>query len=263
LSGAGISTESGIPDYRGPTGVARNATPMTYGEFVGSDDAQRRYWARSHIGWRRIAAAAPNQGHQAVADLQRSGAVSGIVTQNVDGLHQAAGAHYVIDLHGRLDRVTCLDCHASSSRAVLDARLGGLNPNWDAAAVELKPDGDAVISDKALAAFVYARCEGCGGRLKPDVVFFGENVPKPRVLQAFDLVESARSLVVLGSTLTVASGFRFVRHAAKLGRRIAIVNQGATRADGLADIVVDAPLGITLAAIADDLRSSRSVGVAR
>jgi NAD-dependent SIR2 family protein deacetylase len=236
---------------------------MTYQEFVGSDGAQRRYWARSHIGWRGIATAAPNRGHQSVADLQRSGAVSGVITQNVDGLHQAAGAHHVIDLHGRLDRIICLDCRACSSRATLDARLGSINADWEVAAVELKPDGDAVISDEAIASFTYVACEACGGRLKPDVVFFGENVPKTRVLEAFDLVESARSLVVLGSSLTVASGFRFVRHAAKLGKRIAIVNQGVTRADGLAEIVVDAPLGVTLSAIAHELRNAQSVGVAR
>jgi NAD-dependent SIR2 family protein deacetylase len=226
---------------------------MTYQEFVGSADAQRRYWARSHIGWRQIARAAPNRGHLAVAELQHRGLLTGLITQNVDGLHQAAGARGVIDLHGRLDRVVCLDCHETSSRSTLDVRLHAANAGWESTAIELKPDGDAVITDAAVATFTYVVCQTCGGRLKPDVVYFGENVPKPRVTQAFEVVESARSLVVLGSSLTVASGYRFARHAAKLGHAIAIVNQGTTRADQFADLVVDAPLGATLTTVANAL----------
>ena len=248
LSGAGLSTESGIPDYRGPTGRSRPATPMTYAEFTGSAAARQRYWARSHRGWHEIARAVPNAGHRAVARLQQRGLVDGIITQNVDGLHQAAGAYPVIELHGGLDRVICLHCKAISERDELHARLAERNPD----AVEpvdriVKPDGDVELTDAEIAGFQVVECLDCGGGpLKPDVVFFGENVPAERVQASYDLVDGASSLLVLGSSLTVASGFRFVRRAATNGTPVVIVNQGATRGDPYAEVKIDAPLGAVL-----------------
>ncbi|MGI8678288.1 MAG: NAD-dependent protein deacetylase [Jatrophihabitans sp.] len=251
LSGAGLSTESGIPDYRGPTGALRTSKPMTYQEFVASPDARRRYWARSYLGWRQIAAARPNDGHRAVARWQERGLLDGIITQNVDGLHQAAGARAVIELHGGLDLVVCLACGLRDTRSALDARLRAANPDFGAAVTRVNPDGDADLADDKLDAFVVAPCGYCSSDLvKPDVVFFGENVPKPRVEACYALVEGARSLIVLGSSLTVMSGLRFVRRAAKIGVPVAIVNQGATRGDPLADLKLDAPLGRVLPALA-------------
>jgi len=244
LTGAGISTESGIPDYRGETGRRRVASPMTYQEFTGSETSRQRYWARSHLGWRSLADAQPNAGHRAVADLQRSGLLSGIVTQNVDGLHQAAGATEVLDLHGTLDRVVCLGCGALSRRTALEVRLTEANPGWDRAELPLRPDGDVDLDETA--GFVVVDCLGCGGVLKPDVVFFGETVPRDRVERAFALVAGSRALLVLGSSLTVMSGYRFVLRAKKLGLPGAIVNQGPTRGDAQADVRVDAPLGEVL-----------------
>ncbi|MEV4074048.1 NAD-dependent protein deacetylase [Nonomuraea fuscirosea] len=246
LSGAGLSTESGIPDYRGPTGRARRAEPMTYQRFVGSAEARRRYWARSHVGWRQIGLARPNDGHRAVAELERRGLLAGIVTQNVDGLHQAAGARQVIELHGGLDRVVCLSCRERTPRAELERRLRAANPDWEAAAGQINPDGDAVLTDAQVATFRVVDCTGCGGLLKPDVVFFGENVPGPRVDECFAVVGGARVLLVLGSSLAIRSGLRFVSRAAALGIPIAIVNQGPTGADADATLTVDAPLGPTL-----------------
>ena len=261
LSGAGLSTESGIPDYRGPTGLARRgsgATPMTYQVFTGSADARRRYWARSHLGWRHIARAVPNDGHRAVAALSRRGLLAGIITQNVDGLHQAAdpaagpvtGRAAVTELHGSLHRVLCLSCGQRTARSDLDRRLAAANPGWDPGSVAVNPDGDAALDDEAVASFGVADCAACAGVLKPDVVFFGENVPPTRTRACYDLIEAASALVVLGSSLTVMSGFRYVRHAARLGRPVVIVNQGATRGDGYAAATLDAPLGQTLTALA-------------
>jgi NAD-dependent SIR2 family protein deacetylase len=250
LSGAGLSTESGIPDYRGPTGVALRATPMTYQTFTGSAAARRRYWARSHLGWRRIARALPNDGHRAVAELGRRGLLTGIITQNVDGLHQAAGAAEVTELHGSLHRVICLSCGQRTSRVDLDRRLEAANPGWGSVpvlgSVTINPDGDAVLAAEATESFQVVDCSACQGALKPDVVFFGENVPPGRAQACYALVESARALVVLGSSLTVMSGLRYVRHAAKLGRPVVIVNQGSTRGDQHATAILDAPLGRTL-----------------
>ncbi|HST47352.1 NAD-dependent protein deacetylase [Jatrophihabitans sp.] len=253
LSGAGLSTESGIPDYRGPTGRLHPATPMTFQEFTASPAARRRYWARSHRGWQRIEQAEPNHGHQAVARLQRAGLLSGVITQNVDGLHQAAGARDVIELHGGLNRVTCLSCRATSDRDELDERLVAANPGAREAldAGPVKPDGDVELAESEIASFRLVDCLDCGaGPLKPDVVFFGENVPPERVARCYALVEASRLLLVLGSSLTVASGFRFVRRAAARGIAVAIINQGATRGDSLADVLLDGPLGAVLPALA-------------
>jgi NAD-dependent SIR2 family protein deacetylase len=248
LSGAGLSTESGIPDYRGPSGLARRAQPMTYQVFTGSAAARQRYWARSHLGWRHVAGAAANSGHRAVAALERHGLLRGVITQNVDGLHQAAGARSVTELHGSLHRVVCLGCWERTSRLGLDVRLRAANPSWTAASAvaEVHPDGDVAVEETA--GFEVVDCLACGGILKPDVVFFGENVPKERVSACYSLVSSASSLIVLGSSLTVMSGLRYVRHAASLGIPVVIVNQGATRGDSLAVATLDAPLGATLSA---------------
>jgi NAD-dependent SIR2 family protein deacetylase len=251
LSGAGLSTESGIPDYRGPSGAARPGTPMTFQAFTGSDAARRRYWARSHLGWRVIARARPNAGHLAVAQLEQAGRLVGTITQNVDGLHTAAGSRSVVELHGNLDRVVCLHCGHGSSREHLDDRLREANRTWRAEVTAVNPDGDVDLPDAALESFRTVDCSLCGGVLKPDVVFFGETVPADRVHACFALVERASALVVLGSSLTVMSGYRFVLRAARLGLPVAIVNQGATRGDSKAHVLVDAPLGVVLPAVAE------------
>jgi NAD-dependent SIR2 family protein deacetylase len=253
LSGAGLSTESGIPDYRGPSGRARRAEPMTYQVFVGDPKDRQRYWARSHLGWRTINRALPNRGHVGVAGIERRGLLSGIITQNVDGLHQVAGARDVVELHGSLARVVCLGCGQLTSRNLLDERLRLANPEWNAQLGTVRPDGDAVVADADVERFTVVDCESCGGLLKPDVVFFGENVPRPRVADCYAMVDQASALVVLGSSLTVMSGYRFVRHAAKLDVPIVIVNQGSTRGDALAQLIVDAPLGQTLTVLVERL----------
>jgi len=245
LSGAGMSTDSGIPDYRGPTSV--RATPMLYAEFVRSLDNRRRYWARSYQGWSQMGHAEPNAGHRTLVDLEPTGLL-GIVTQNVDGLHQRAGSSPVVPLHGSIGDVVCLGCGRVTSRRELQERLALLNPDVGAPRVlehaELRPDGDAVVDDWG--DFVLADCLICGGVLKPDVVFFGESVPRDRVELSYALVGSADVLVVLGSSLTVMSGLRFVRHNAKAGRDVAIVNRGTTRGDDLATLKVDAGCAETL-----------------
>ncbi len=246
LTGAGMSTDSGIPDYRGPTSI--RATPMQFSEFVASAEAQRRYWARSYLGWRRIGRAQPNAGHRALVGLETAG-LRGVITQNVDGLHAAAGTSSVINLHGDIATVICLDCGRTAPRRDVQTRLARLNPGLDEPPVlehaELRPDGDAVVRDWH--DFALADCEACGGRLKPDVVFFGESVPKSRVEAAYALVDSAEVLVVLGSSLTVMSGLRFVRHNAKRLRGNVIINRGPTRGDDLATIKLDAGCSETLA----------------
>ena len=257
LSGAGLSTESGIPDYRGPTGAARPATPMTYQVFTGSATARQRYWARSHLGWRVIARARPNTGHLAVADLQRAGLLQGVVTQNVDGLHTAAGAREVVELHGALDKVVCLLCADRSTREALDARLIAANPGWRDRDAAVKPDGDVDLDE--VSGFVVVDCLLCGGVLKPDVVFFGETVPRDRVDHCFALLDNASALLVLGSSLTVMSGYRFVLKAARTGVPVALVNQGATRGDAQATVRVDAPLGEVLAGLRDRLLGASPV----
>jgi NAD-dependent SIR2 family protein deacetylase len=254
LTGAGMSTDSGIPDYRGPGSPRR--TPMTYQEFVSGEEPRQRYWARSHVGWTRMARAEPNHGHRAIAALERSGALRGLITQNVDGLHAAAGSREVIDLHGRIADVTCLDCDTISPRDLLAARLAALNPGFVEAAgpaVE-RPDGDAELPAEVVEGFRVAPCSICGGILKPDVVFFGENVPRDRVAAAYAMVDAlvpvGGALLVAGSSLTVMSGLRFVRHAHRHGVPVVIVNRGTTRGDDLADVLVDAGCSDVLPALA-------------
>ncbi|MEP6599285.1 MAG: Sir2 family NAD-dependent protein deacetylase [Actinomycetota bacterium] len=250
LSGAGLSTDSGIPDYRGPSGARRRHAPMTYQAFVGDPLARHRYWARSYLGWRQIAAARPNDGHRAVGALQHAGVLRGIVTQNVDGLHQAGGARDVVELHGGLDRTVCLTCGDRADRGEIDRWLREANPSFEATVAAINPDGDVELSDDELAGFVMINCGACGaGPLKPDVVFFGEPVPLDRVRHCYGLVERARGLVVLGSSLTVMSGYRFVLRAVKLAIPVGIVNQGPTRGDRQATIRIDAPLGEVLPAV--------------
>lgn len=247
LSGAGISTESGIPDYRGPTGAARrNHVPMTHQEFVNRPDARHRYWARSYLGWSVFSQAQPNDGHRAVAALERSGPVIGVITQNVDGLHQAAGSNNVIDLHGRLDRVMCLACGAVQSRHDVQDALLALNADWDGRSTVVNPDGDVELDASTIASFNMVDCTDCGGALKPDVVYFGGSVPPAWVAAAHDLVDRASALLVLGSSLTVFSGRRFVHRAVANGVPVAIVNQGETRCDELASVRIEAPLGRVL-----------------
>ncbi|HEX6194894.1 MAG TPA: NAD-dependent protein deacetylase [Jiangellaceae bacterium] len=249
LTGAGISTDSGIPDYRG-NGTPRR-TPMMYSEFRGSSENRRRYWARSHVGWRRMSTAEPNVGHRAVAELERSGSATGVITQNVDGLHIAAGSRTVVELHGRLADVVCLDCGDRCTRTAVHQRLAALNPEFNDVSAELRPDGDVDL--EKLDGFVVAGCEECGGVLKPDVVFFGENVPRDRVATSTRMTDEAEALLVAGSSLAVLSGYRFVRQAHARGIPVAIVNRGATRGDDLADVKIDAGCSETLNVLAESL----------
>ncbi|WP_267716075.1 NAD-dependent protein deacetylase [Streptomyces sp. CoH17] len=253
LSGAGISTESGIPDYRGEGGSLSRHTPMTYQDFTGSPEARRRYWARSHLGWRTFGRARPNAGHRSVAAFGRHGLLTGVITQNVDGLHQAAGSEGAVELHGSLDRVVCLSCGAFSPRRELARRLEEVNAGFAPVAAGINPDGDADLTDEQVGDFRVVPCAVCGGVLKPDVVFFGENVPPRRVEHCRELVRAASSLLVLGSSLTVMSGLRFVRQAADAGKPVLIVNRDATRGDRLALTRVALPLGPALTAVADRL----------
>jgi NAD-dependent SIR2 family protein deacetylase len=253
LTGAGISTESGIPDYRGPDGE-RRVTPMQYSEFVASSEARQRYWARSFVGWQRFNQARPNSGHDAVARLQRAGLLGPVITQNVDGLHQRAGAIDVTELHGALARVVCLTCGDRSSRWDLDARMHEANPGYTVTSDDIRPDGDIALNDLDVTDFRTPTCLVCArDTLKPDVVFFGESVPKPLVEHCFRLTDTADALLVLGSSLKVMSGYRFVRRAAARGIPVAIITRGPTRGDREASVQLDAPLGVTLSALVHQL----------
>ena len=236
LSGAGVSTASGIPDYRGPTGRTRTAPPMQWADFAGSEDARRRYWARGLVGFRRHAGIEPNPAHAAIAALEDAGRVHGVVTQNVDGLHARAGSRRVVELHGSLAEVLCLDCGARERRTALQARLEVANPWLAGVEAPVQADGDAVLDERHVADFQLLGCRRCGGDLRPDVVFFGEFVPRERMVRARRLVEGARTLLVVGSSLAVGSGWLLLRHARRHGARIAIVNLGVTRGDALADV---------------------------
>jgi len=259
LTGAGLSTDSGIPDYRGPDSAPRS--PMTYQEFVRDPANRQRYWARNHIGWSRLRQADPNQGHRAAVDLERRGLLSGLITQNVDRLHEQAGSVNVVDLHGRFDQVVCLDCHRTYTRQLLAGMLLELNPGFleeatESGLVEMAPDADSTVEDLALIGrFVVAACPACGGTLKPDFVYFGENVPKERVDRSYSIVDEAGALLVAGSSLTVMSGLRFVRHASKDGKPVVIINRGDTRGDDRATIKLHAGVSESLAWLAAELPS--------
>jgi NAD-dependent SIR2 family protein deacetylase len=250
LTGAGCSTDSGIPDYRGPD--AKPRAPMQHREFVSHADARARYWGRSAIGWSRMAAARPNPTHAALAAMEDRGALAGVITQNVDSLHGKAGSRHVVELHGALARVRCLTCGAITSRDDLQQRLLVANPGWLLRAHgALAPDGDVELAPGV--GFDVVACEPCGGVLMPDVVFFGGSVPRATLDAAWELFDRAELLLVLGSSLAVFSGYRFVRRAAERGVAVAIVNRGATRGDDLAALRVDAPLGDVLPALAATL----------
>ncbi|MEU5114305.1 NAD-dependent protein deacetylase [Streptomyces longwoodensis] len=256
LSGAGLSTESGIPDYRGEGGSLSRHTPMTYQEFTASARARRRYWARSHLGWRTFGRARPNAGHRAVAAFGRRGLLSGVITQNVDGLHQAAGSDDVVELHGSLDRVVCLSCGVFSPRRELARRMEEANAGFAPVAAGINPDGDADLTDDQVGDCRVVPCAACGGVLKPDVVFFGEAVPPGRVEHCRALVRRSTSLLVLGSSLTVMSGLRFVRQAAMEDKPVWIVNLSPTPGDAHAVARVALPLGATLTAVAERVAAS-------
>ncbi len=254
LTGAGISTDSGIPDYRGPDSPPRN--PMTYQQFVSEPDFRRHYWARNHYGWHHVDARQPNLGHYALAGLETRGIVVGVITQNVDLLHEQAGSKRVVDLHGNYNEVYCLTCGHRITRAHLDERLLALNPGFlerveEVADIEIAPDADAVIEQTQ--DFVVADCEVCGGILKPDITYFGESVPRERVAAAFSLVDEADALVVAGSSLAVMSGLRFVRHAAHDGKPVVIINRGLTRGDKYATLRLNSGTSDALGYLADHL----------
>jgi len=246
LTGAGLSTDSGIPDYRGAGAPVR--TPMTFSQFLGDTDYRKRYWAGSHLGWRRFAAAAPNAGHRAIADLETRGLINGVITQNVDGLHLRAGSQRVVDLHGSMDRVRCLTCGQYYARGDIAARLSAANP-WldDTENIPLSPDGDVQIA--SVEDFVIPECSVCGGVLKPDVVFFGEFVPVEKFTEASALVQSAEALIVAGSSLMVNSGIRLLDQAVKRKLPVVVINRGATKGDSRAAVKIDSGTSETLVSL--------------
>ena len=254
LSGAGVSTGSGIPDYRDRNGDWKHSQPIQYGEFMGSAAARRRYWSRSYIGWQRFSGAEPNAAHHALARLENGGKVDTVITQNVDRLHSAAGNRNVIDLHGDLSKVRCMSCDRVTERRHYQAALERENPGWTAQAQHYRADGDAELVEDAEADFAVPGCEACDGIQKPDVVMFGENVPRERVGEAMDALDRADGLLVVGSSLMVFSGFRFARRAGELGKPLAIVNRGRTRADDIARLKIEADCSQVLpAAVASAL----------
>ncbi|MGY0632866.1 NAD-dependent protein deacetylase [Luteimonas sp. A478] len=246
LTGAGCSTGSGIPDYRDESGQWKRPAPVTWQAFTGDPAVYRRYWARSHVGWPKFGLAKPNLAHHALATLGQAGVVHTLVTQNVDGLHQRAGSPEVIDLHGNLDSVVCLSCGARSDRDALQTEMEAANPGWDPGPAAYAPDGDADIAAGAEATYHPPLCSICGGLLKPDVVFFGENVPRERLGLAVDALQQAQAMLVVGSSLMVYSGFRFARLAHEAGKPLAILNRGTTRADALATLRLSGEVGATL-----------------
>ena len=253
LTGAGCSTDSGIPDYRDANGDWKRRQPVRYQEFVGSERTRQRYWARSLLGWPAFARARPNAAHAALARLEAAGFVHQTVTQNVDGLHQRAGSRRVIDLHGRLDAVTCLECRYRGSREAFQHALAANNPAFAKLAAMLGPDGDADLEDADFSGFRVPCCPSCGGMLKPAVVFFGEPVPKPRVERACQRLAEADALLVIGSSLTVFSGYRFCKLAIAQGQPIAALNLGRTRADDELTLKVALPCGGALSGLLERL----------
>ncbi len=247
LTGAGCSTDSGIPAYRDATGEWARKQPVTWQAFSSEVHTRKRYWARSMIGWRHFGAASPNEAHHSLTRLERRGVLSGLVTQNVDGLHQAAGHQSVIDLHGRLDTVVCLECGASLLRSEQQKRLEADNPDWLDKAAARAPDGDADLESDEFDSFRVPACRRCSGTLKPDVVFFGETVPAARVTTALEWLDRADAMLIVGSSLMVYSGFRYARLAAERGLPVVALNMGRTRADDLLSHKIEAPCGPTLA----------------
>lgn len=253
LTGAGCSTESGIPDYRDAEGAWKRKQPIQWKDFAASEAVRRRYWARGLVGWRSFSAAEPNDAHRALARLERAGRVGLLVTQNVDGLHQKAGSRRVLDLHGRLDRVRCRSCRLTLERARFQRELARLNPGWAEREAAPAPDGDAELETggretAGYGSFRVPPCPRCAGVLRPGFVFFGEGVPEERSRRAYAALERADGLLVVGSSLMVWSGFRFAKAAAEAGLPLMIVNLGRTRADGLASAKVEAPAGEVLPA---------------
>lgn len=250
VTGAGVSTSSGIPDYRDRNGDWKLAQPIQFPDFVKKIEFRKRYWARSYVGWQRFSSARPNAAHYALASLEAAGKVDTVVTQNVDRLHSKAGSQRVIDLHGDLAKVRCIECQASHARLDYQRALEAANPDWHAEVFRYKPDGDAELADASYESFCVPGCANCGGVVKPDVVMFGETVPKERVQQSLSAVDRADALLVVGSSLMLFSGFRFARHAAAQQKAIAIVNEGRTRADDMAVLKVEADCGDVLSMVA-------------
>ena len=257
LTGAGVSTASGIPEYRDREGNWKHAQPVQFADFKGNPLTRRRYWARSFAGWRRMSTASPNGAHTALVELESQGYIDTLVTQNVDGLHTAAGNRDVVDLHGRLDAVRCLDCDWRADRQDWQRRLEDDNRGWQAAVRAVNPDGDVELDDNAYEGFEVPDCELCGGIVKPDVVFFGESVPRDRVERVSDAVRRAGALLVAGSSLMVFSGYRFAKLASETGKPIVIVNDGRTRADDIADLKLEGDCGDVLATAARELAGAR------
>ncbi len=255
LTGAGLSTESGIPDYRSPESLARARRPIHGPEFVRSEAVRRRYWARSALGWERMRRAEPNEGHRALAALERAGVVLHVITQNVDRLHRKAGSLRVTELHGALAEVGCLACGALEDRDALQARILVSNPGWTSGDAPTAPDGDAELPADRVERFVVPACVLCGGVLKPGVVFFGHNVPRPVVDEAFGATDAADLLLVVGSSLAVYSGYRFLRRAVERGTAVAIVNRGEVRGEEHAALKLEASAGATLKALVRGLTS--------
>lgn len=250
LTGAGVSTGSGIPDYRDSAGNSKVKTPIQFQEFIGSPQSRQRYWARSFVGWQRFSKAAPNGAHRALVEMEANGSIDTLITQNVDGLHREAGSENLINLHGDLANVVCLQCDVRIARSDFQLRLQAANQDWHAQVFAINPDGDAEVAEANLAEFSVPACGDCGGMLKPDVVLFGENVPRQRVAEASAAVQRSDGLLILGSSLMVFSGFRFARQARELGKPIAIINQGVTRADDMATIKIAADCEDVLSAVA-------------
>lgn len=255
LTGAGVSTASGIPDYRDADGEWKHAQPMQFAEFRSSGSARKRYWARSFLGWQRFFRARPNSAHRALAGLESSGKLDLLITQNVDGLHSEAGSRNVIDLHGNLAKVLCIDCGGTQTRATYQEMLRSANPDWCAEVYRYEPDGDAVLAEDSHQDFEVPACFSCGGIVKPDVVMFGESVPQERVQRAFSAIDDAAALLIVGSSLMVYSGFRFARHASAKGMPVAILNEGRTRADDIATLKVAGDCGQALSAALDSISS--------
>jgi len=253
LTGAGVSTRSGIPDYRSPEQLQRKRKPIEYQPFITQAAMRERYWSRSMNGWPHFSSTQPNDAHRALAQLEKAGEIQGIITQNVDRLHHKAGSQRVVELHGALSEACCLSCGTLEARDALQTRLTVLNPNWLNQPTMLAPDGDADLPESPTEPFILPTCLECEGMLKPNVVLFGESVDKGVLQKAWDVFDESDMLLVVGSSLTVYSGFRFARKAAQRGMPIAIINIGATRADDLTTLHLETEAGETLQALSKSL----------